>query len=205
MGQKNILINTATNFLASPSNFNENYFLIYVTYSKKDAILLKEKIIKNSEIQSLGSNTDNEIDEFDIKNLEKSKNKSNKNHNFEAISNKKFCIFTLNENPTSSEFYYLPKIALNYAQNIQAKTEQFFGNKSKSNILFCFDDISIFALKEKILYDTSKLYQVNKLNLIFKKFLKNVNLNIIIRLQIIFLLIYLNNVETGRNSAFLLY
>jgi len=155
MGQKNTLINTAANFLTSTINHNENNYLIYVTYSKKDAILLKEKITKyneNKEKENI------EIEDFDIKDLKKLKNKSNKESI--SFSNKKYCIFTLNDNPTNSEYYFLPKIALNYAKNLLHNSEEIFGNKNKMNILFCFDDMSIFALKEKILYDSSLLCQV---------------------------------------------
>lgn len=163
MGQRNSLINSSSNFLSSPVKFNENHFLIYVTYSKKDAILLKDKLIKNFEIQEKEfneSSNNKEIEEFDIKDLEnlKAKSKDYRENNFN--SNKKFCIFTIDYNHSNSEYYYLPKIALNYAKTIKDSSEKIFGNTNKSNILFCFDDISIFALKEKKLYDTSRLYQV---------------------------------------------
>jgi len=165
MGQRNCLINTASNFLASPAYLKENHLLIYVTYSKKDAILLKEKIIKNLEAcekEIIESSKDKELEDFDVKELEKRKNKiQDKKENEKVNFNKKFCIFTLNEKNTDSEYYYLPKIALDYAQNVKNSSEQIFGNKNKLNILFCFDDVSIFALKEKKLHDTSRLYQVN--------------------------------------------
>lgn len=165
MGQRNCLINSSINFLTSPANFNENNCLIYVTYSKKDATILKEKLTKNLEAQEkelIESSKNKEIEEFDVKELENLKNKSkyNKEAN-QPKSNKKFCIFTLTDKQANSEFYYLPKVALNYAQSIKDSSEEIFGNKNKLNILFCFDDISIFALKEKKLYDTSRLYQVN--------------------------------------------
>jgi len=165
MGQRNCLINSSTNFLSSPANFNENYFLIYVTYSKKDASLLKGKLLKDMETQEKASNEskDKELEEFDIKELENLKDKSKDKKNYNIKSNKKFCIFTLNDKHASSEYYYLPKVAMNYAQNIKASSEEIFGNNNKLNILFCFDDISIFALKEKKLYDTSQLYQVKDL------------------------------------------
>ncbi len=165
MGQKNCLINSSINFLASPHDLNQNYFLIYVTYSKKDSIILKEKLLKNLEVQEKEfneSSKNEDIEELNFKELENLKNKCNdeKKEASTAESNKKFCIFTLYDKHTNSEFYYLPKIALNHAQSIKDSSEKIFGNKNKLNILFCFDDLSIFALKEKNLYDTSKLYQV---------------------------------------------
>ncbi len=160
MGQKNTLINTAANFLNSPSEHKENNFLIYVTYSKKDALMLKEKIKKNFEEKESQKNID--IEDFDVKDLEKLKNKQKNDLGTSfSHSNKKYCILTLNDNPTNSEYYFLPKISLNYAKSLLKNSEEIFGNKNKLNILFCFDDMSIFALKEKIIYDTSKLYQVS--------------------------------------------
>lgn len=162
MGQRNCLINTSTNFLASPADFKENHLLVYVTYSKKDAILLKEKLTKSLEAHEkelIESSKDIELE--DITELQKMKNKTQSNKDNNKInSNKRFCIFTLNDKQANSEFYYLPKIALEYAQKIMNSSEEVFGNKNKLNILLCFDDVSIFALKEKKLYDTSRLYQV---------------------------------------------
>lgn len=55
-------------------------------------------------------------------------------------------IFTLSENPSDSEYYYLPTIALNYANKL-------IESKEGLDILFCFDDISQFIFKEKSIYE----------------------------------------------------
>ena len=200
MGQRNCLINSSTNFLASPADFNENHFLIYVTYSKKDALILKEKLAKNLEAQEkelIESSKNTEIEEFDLKEIENLKHKYKDNKEANKIKlNKKFCIFTLNDKHANSEYYYLPKIALNFTQSIKDSSEEIFGNKNKLNILYCFDDVSIFALKEKKLYDTSRLYQVNSMIYLILSLLK-------IRVLTISLLTYTRNVEIGINIVFL--
>ena len=135
MGQKNLILNTMQNFNC-PENFDQNNLTVYVTYSKKEAFKLKDKLINNT--------------------------------------NNKYCIFTLSENPSDTEYYFLPRLAFNYTKNFISDFSKLFENsKNKLNILFCFDDLTIFALKEKKLYDSSNNYLV-------KKFFLNLIINILV-------------------------
>jgi hypothetical protein len=64
------------------------------------------------------------------------------------LKRKDFVIFTLSDTPSDSEYYYLPKLALTYSKEA-SKT---------SSILFCFDDITSYVLKEKNIANTAKAY-----------------------------------------------
>ncbi len=104
MGQKQVLNSTVLN------NSKDKY-LVYVTYSKKEANNLKSQLDK--------------------------------------IENTKYTIFTLSDNPSESEYYYLPKLAIAYSK--------FLMNKNNS-VLFCFDDITTFMFKERNISEISKSY-----------------------------------------------
>lgn len=162
LGQKNTMFYALNNFFNFSKSLNENFFVVYVTYSKKDAILVKDKIEKNFEqakIKFLDDIKNKNLEEFNIGEIEKNLNQEKYNYN-DITSNNKYCIFTLNDNNCDSEFTYLPKVALNFANMILHNSETIFGNKQKLNILFCFDDVTTFALKEKMHYHSSLLYQV---------------------------------------------
>jgi hypothetical protein len=179
LGQKNILINTAENFLENSLNSNQNNLVVYVTYTKKDSILLKEKLQNKLEIltkkfskelndknkdkdkdnKDFYTDNDNEIDiNLDISSTNKNEIIITK----ELINkqNSKFLIFSLGENSTNSEKYYLPKIAFNYINKIIKEKNLIFKNDNKLNVLFCLDDLSGFVLSERRFYEASKLYQV---------------------------------------------
>ena len=104
MGQKQVLNSTALN------NYKGSY-LVYVTYSKKEAYNLKSLLEKNE--------------------------------------NTNYTIFTLCDQPSETEFYYLPKLALSYCN---------FLLNNNNSVLFCFDDITTYMFKERNLSETSKSY-----------------------------------------------
>jgi hypothetical protein len=71
---------------------------------------------------------------------------------------KNFAIFTPNENPGENEFYYLPRAAINLLQSLIENHKNSNKNKddNKLNILFCYDDIMTYILKEKNIFQTAK-------------------------------------------------
>jgi len=86
-----------------------------------------------------------------------SKKEANKMSELIASKNikNKFVIFSLSENPSDSEYYYLPRIAINFinqliAQNCSSQS------KEKLSILLCWDDINTYILKEKNIFEISK-------------------------------------------------
>lgn len=113
LGQKQMINNTALNFLNDQTG---NNYVIYVTYSKKEAIKMRELITS--------------------KNLSKN-----------------FVIFTLSENPSDSEYYYLPRIAMNFIDQIIKQNKI---AENKISLLFCWDDINTYIFKEKNIFEISK-------------------------------------------------
>jgi hypothetical protein len=184
LGQKNILIDTAVNFMENSLNSKQNNLVVYITYTKKDAILLKEKL--QNKLKDLSIKFSKELNQNQNKDNNENNNKDKDNQNIdnktdtdidldnsldiknqvivtkELINsqNSKFLIFSLGENSTNSEKYYLPKIAFNYINNIIKQKHLIFKNENKLNILFCQDDLSGFVLSERRFYEATKLYQV---------------------------------------------
>jgi hypothetical protein len=78
------------------------------------------------------------------------KEANNMKSQLEKAGKNQFVIFTLSETPSDTEFYYLPKLALAFAAECQGKS-----------ILFCFDDVASYILKEKNLQNISKSYVIN--------------------------------------------
>ena len=178
LGQRNTLINTAVNFLENSIDSKQNNLVVYVTYSKKSAILLKEKLNKKLEdllIKKSENLKDNE-NELDLP--AEIQNKTEVTEELLNDERSKFIIFSLGENPTNCENYYLPKIAFNYTEKIIKEKNLIFKNENKLNVLFCIDDLSGFALTEREFYEATKLFQVRKkknlLNIliVFKSFLE---------------------------------
>lgn len=153
LGQKATLNNSAINFLENSKDYKENNLVVYITYSKKEAILLKNKFEKK--LEEMGKRFNKELDELDIPlKIEDEK------INFVNSQSSKFLIFSLGDNSTNSENYYLPKIALSFTEKIIKEKEAIFGNKQKLNVLFCFDNLSGFIINEKKFYESAQLYQV---------------------------------------------
>jgi hypothetical protein len=134
MGQKILLNSTAYNFASKQIhiknskeinidskevNDSNTNFLIYITYSNKEALKLQENL--NLKQQQISDKLDN------------------------------FIIFSLSETPNDSEYYYLPRFALNYAKKL-------INSNPHINILFCFDDISTYMMKERNLFQTAKSF-----------------------------------------------
>ena len=117
LGKKTFLRNITVNFLSEKKKVLNHKHLIYLTYSRSQAINLKKLCSNNGK--------------FKI--------------NIENIT-----IFTLSENPSDSEIYYLPTIALNYANRLIESN-----SNENLDIVFCFDDISQFIFKEKTIFDNT--------------------------------------------------
>lgn len=62
-------------------------------------------------------------------------------------------IFTISENPSDAEYYYLPTIALNYSKELIKENINNITNQKQLDILFCLDDISSYILKEKKIFE----------------------------------------------------
>ena len=100
--------------------------------------------------------TFNKLEASKLENFAKANNKSN------------LKIFTLSNNPSESEYYYLPRLALNYIKIFCDKIKPF----DKKSILVCFDDFTTYVYKEKRIFENSKSFFVNILkfdNLGFNK------------------------------------
>lgn len=74
------------------------------------------------------------------------------------VNPENFVIFTLNEN-TEAEFYYLPRLALNF---IHEYIDLFADPlaKQKLNIVLCFNDLANYFIKESSLFNLAKQYPV---------------------------------------------
>jgi hypothetical protein len=120
---------TAINFLNSnqySTDMGRN-FLVYVTFSKKEANRLMEM-----------------ADKF----------KLNKDD---------FIIFSLgggilgNSSNSDSEFYYLPRVGLNYVRTlIKERINLIASPLNKISFLFCMDDITHYILKEKTIFANAR-------------------------------------------------
>jgi hypothetical protein len=74
-----------------------------------------------------------------------------------------FAIFTLSDAPGETEFYYLPRAAMNYIQNLieSHKSGNINQSNEKMNILICYDDIMTYILKEKNIFQTAKCHMAS--------------------------------------------
>jgi hypothetical protein len=79
----------------------------------------------------------------------------------DKFNQKDFVIFNPSDSPTETEYYYLPKLALNYANNLIANS------KEKLSVLFCFDDLHSYILKDKNISNTAKSYVLNLLTIVY--------------------------------------
>jgi hypothetical protein len=68
-----------------------------------------------------------------------------------------YIIFTLSDNPSDTEYYNLPKLALLVTQRVIGQLKL----TDSLDILYCFDDISTYIFKDKHLSQTSRSF-VNK-------------------------------------------
>jgi hypothetical protein len=69
--------------------------------------------------------------------------------------NQNFVIFTLSDKQSQSEYYFLPRIALNYAREV-IKENSHSKNENSLSILFCIDDVTNNILQEKNIFQTAK-------------------------------------------------
>lgn len=142
---------------------NLNNLVIYVTYSKKEALILKEKLTKKIENFAMKKVQENNINNTNTNEIDLDLNLEIKNQKIsveEINSNtSKFVIFCIGDNPSYTENYYLPKIALAYCNQIISNKNKIFNNNNKLNILYCLDDLSGFILAERKFYEAVKLYQ----------------------------------------------
>ena len=78
----------------------------------------------------------------------------------ELFSNQKnFVTLSISNNKSESEYYYLPRAALNYIKSlVEDHTSQTAEKKSikKKNILLCYDDITTYILNEKNIFQTAR-------------------------------------------------
>lgn len=116
MGQLQTLHSIAESFLAR--NFavgkeEHEYFVVYVTFSRKEASKLQEKF---------------------------------------GVS-KNFAVFTVPEQPSDSEYYYLPYTALNFCRRV-LDSKKVIDNYS---VLLCMDDAASFLFKEQKVFSLSNL------------------------------------------------
>jgi hypothetical protein len=83
------------------------------------------------------------------------KEANNIKQQLDKLEKSNYVIFTLSDLPSDTEYYYLPRIALAYANEAVAKANK---DLSDLSVLFLFDDVEGYIFKDKNLSQIAKSY-----------------------------------------------